>query len=341
MTLTYRIVARTGAAALEPAELADEIPAGNVRVRTRYSGMSTGTELSALRASGAEPVTIGYQLTGEVIATAPDLTELYAPGDLVACYGGPYVHHESQLNIPRHLVTRLTTPSLLAEACYCGLGTVAMHAFRRAGLALGETAGVIGLGMLGNLVAQVALAAGCRVTGLDTIEFRRTAAERCGIPVTANLEEFHEQLLAASEGKGADTIFVVVNMCPDDLLAHAVEFVRHFGNVVIVGTASARVPREALFSKEANITVSRAGGPGRYDREYEAEGHDYPYEHARWTEHRNLEEFIRLLEKGSVTIAPAVSDIIPVTDAPAAYVTASKDPASHLGFVFDWQGLSD
>ena len=91
-----------------------------------------------------------------------------------------------------------------------------------------------------------------------------------------------------------------------------------------------------LFLKEASLSVSRAGGEGRYDPEYEAGGRDYPYGYVRWTEGRNLAEFVRLLGAGAVIVEPLVTDVIPPADAEKAYHALSEKPADHLGILFDW-----
>ena len=338
MTDIRMVVARDGQVFIEEGELPD-LPPGHVQVRTLYSAISAGTELMGLR--GSKGITdrssaLGYQLGGEVVAVAPDLQEAFSPGDKVACYGGPYVRHASTVNVPKHLAAKLPDNVSPRDAAYCGLGSVALHAFRRAGLSLGETAAVIGLGALGNLVAQCAVAAGCRVAAVDTIELRRRAAARCDVPVEADFEAFAATIRRHGNGNGADAVFVVVNFCPDQLLDDAVRLVRHLGNVVIVGTADAKVPRNAMFANEACIMVSRAAGPGRYDAAYEAGGQDYPYAHARWTEGRNLAEFVRLLGCGRLHTAPLVSRMLPATHAATAYQLLADNPSENLGIVLDW-----
>ena len=333
-----RIIARNGHVELADAELTD-LPPGHVRVRTRYSGVSAGTELLTLaRSKGNEALNaMGYQLTGTVDSVADDLADRFSPGDAVVCYGGPYVSHTSLVSVPKHLLVKQPAGADPIDASFCALGVIALNAFRRARLSLGETAAVVGLGMLGNITAQVARAGGCRVACADRLENRRTAAKACGLDAHADLESLARAIGDLTGSNMADAAFVVVPNCSDDLLEKAVRLCRPQGHVVIVGTANARMPRDAMFQTEVTVSVSRAAGPGRYDREYEAGGRDYPYAYVRWTEGRNLEEFVRLLAIGAVTVRPLVTDIVPVASAPQVYQWLLDDPAGHVGVVFDWQ----
>lgn len=316
-------------------------PPGHIQVRTRVSGLSPGTEqlmIDRSRELGGEPVRLGYQLCGDVIDVGPGIGDQFAPGDLVACYGGPYTHHASQANVPRHLAVKLPPTGVdPRHAAFCGLGGVALHAFRRAGLSLGETVAVIGLGMLGNLTAQVARAAGCRLVALDTIASRRTQAAACGIPVVESMADVEVRVREFSSGHGADAVLIVVNNCTSDLLREAVLLCRERGRVVVVGTAQAALPRDEVFSREVDITVSRAAGPGRYDSSYEAGCHDYPYAYARWTEGRNLGEYVRLIAEQRIALQPLMTSEFAPGEAAHAYEVLRSSPQDHTGVVFNWQ----
>ncbi len=334
---TAELVAENGGARLVDSAIG-ELGPGRVRVRTLYSGISAGTELGILKASAGSPGPrgLGYQVAGRVEAVAPELAAEFTEGDTVACYGGPYVHHASVLDVPRRLAGRLPAGVEPLHASLVGLGVIGLHAFRTGRLALGETCAVVGLGSLGNLTAQLARAAGCRVAALDLIETRRAAARECGLTVAADPGVLKEQVAELTGGNGADAVFLVVGGCSDELLAAAVDMVCFGGRVVLVGTGTPQLPREAMFLKEAQIVVSRAGGPGRYDPAYEAEGHDYPYGLVRWTEQRSIGEVLRLMATGAVNAAPLVSDVLAPAEAAKAYDMLREDPADHIGIVFDW-----
>jgi predicted dehydrogenase len=74
--------------------------------------------------------------------------------------------------------------------------------------------------------------------------------------------------------------------------------------------------------------MARAYGPGSYDPKYEKQGQDYPISYVRWTEKRNMEEFLRLVSQGAVQIQPLITHQFNLADASTAYQTI-MDPASN------------
>ncbi len=108
---------------------------------------------------------LGYSCTGEVINVAPDATN-FAIGDFVAC-GGLTASHAEIVAVPKKLCVKLEPGANLQAATYNTLGAIAMQAVRQADLKLGETCAVIGLGLLGQLAAQLLRASGVKVMGVD------------------------------------------------------------------------------------------------------------------------------------------------------------------------------
>src|SRR5678815_5345457 len=82
---------------------------------------------------------------------------------------------------------------------------------------------------------------------------------------------------------------------------------REKGIVVAVGAIGMEVPREVFCERELELRLSRSYGPGRYDRTYEEEGHDYPYAYVRFTEQRNMACFLDLVQLGQVQLDPIIS----------------------------------
>lgn len=124
-----QIAVRQRQAVLEEAEapvLSASHPA-RVLVKVRYSSISPGTELNLIHHMDVpDGFQLGYSASGQVLEVGPQVTGL-APGDWVACYGGPYVYHAEQLSVPRQLCVKLSDESWLREAALVGLGSVAIH----------------------------------------------------------------------------------------------------------------------------------------------------------------------------------------------------------------------
>jgi threonine dehydrogenase-like Zn-dependent dehydrogenase len=326
-----------GKVRIEEREMGELLP-GHVRVKVSHSGISPGTELLGLdRSVGSDQeFRMGYQAAGIVEAVGAGMEQDYTVGDAVACFGAPYVYHASHLNVPRHCVTPLPPTVGSRHAAFCNLNAIALHGFRHTGCSVGETVAVVGLGLLGNLAAQCASAAGCRVVSSELLPRRVQAAADAGLEVVASLDDLKERVQQLSSGHGADAVMLAVKNTDDALLAHAYQMVRRLGRIVILGLSDAQLPRELMFSKEATIVVSRAAGWGRYNRLYEFEGQDFPYEHARWTEHRNLEEAMRLVSIGGVQMEPLITDVLSYTDVVQGYDLVRNNPADHLAVAFRW-----
>src|SRR5262249_24197868 len=103
--------------------------------------------------------------------------------------------------------------------------------------------------------------------------------------------------------------------------------------VVVVGDVRVDVPRGPYYDREIDLRFSRSYGPGRYDREYEERGLDYPIGYVRWTEQRNMDAFVALLASGRVDVSGLILDRLPVDDAPAAYERLATDQVSPLALV--------
>lgn len=338
---TKRLAVLDGKPVMDERELGD-LPPRALRVEVFYSGVSQGTELRLIRASGVaqlgEVSPLGYQVLGKVREVGRDVVGI-EPGQWVVCYGAPYVSHASVCDVPVFLAAPIAEQAAVPGAAFCGLATVALHAVRLSRLGLGEIAAVVGLGVVGNLVAQVASLAGARVVGVDTNAQRVARAEECGLEGVGTWETLETRTRERSEGQGADVVFLATNACGNDLLEQCARLVRLRGSLVIVGGVEAVLPRDVLFEKEAAVVVSRAGGPGRYDPRYEAESRDYPYGYVRWTEGRNLREVARLLSEGKLAVAPLVTTIARADAFESVYSELASDAGKHLGVVFDWKGL--
>ncbi|WP_213524974.1 zinc-binding alcohol dehydrogenase [Paenibacillus sp. J31TS4] len=310
-----------------------ELRSGHVLIRTVYSAISPGTELGMAKRSGEAPVGLGYSAAGIVERVAPDVTALQ-PGQRVACYGAPYVRHAELLAVPVNLTAPVPDHVSLEEAAFAGLGAIAIHALRIADLRFGETAVVVGLGILGNITAQIASAAACVTLGLDLQAARAEALRASGVSRAYDSADALEAgLREAAGGQGADSVLLCASGKGEALMNQSLDWIRDRGKLVVVGDLTTEFSRGKMFAKEAQVLISRAGGPGRYDASYERNNVDYPLGFVRWTEGRNTREFIRLLAEHKVSVMPLISGIYPVEQAADAYEEYAG-PNAAMGTLF-------
>lgn len=140
-----------------------------------------------------------------------------------------------------------------------------------------------------------------------------------GIEVFSDLTKMEQHIMDFTNGYGVDAVLLCAGGKHSETTSRSLEWVRKQGRIVIVGDVEPQFNREQLFVKEAVITISRAGGPGRYDVRYEKEAIDYPYHYVRWTEGRNLAAYIRLLERKAIDVSDFVQLEIPFEDSAGVY----------------------
>jgi len=329
-----QIVVKQRAAVLEEADapVLSESNPHRVLVNVRYSAISPGTELNLIHNMDVpDGFKLGYSASGEVAAVGSEVRDL-KPGDFVACYGGPYVHHAEMLSVPRQLCAKLSSGRWLREAALVGLGSVAIHSVRRMSLQFGETVWIVGLGLLGQLMAQLCKQANYRVLATDKDPARVAAARAVGVEAyPADDGQLDAHIERFTDGCGFDGIALVAHASSPNIIASSMEKLALRGKFVLVGNVPIEFPRELFFQKEADFLIARAAGPGRYDEQYEDRNIDYPRSYVRWTEGRNMGEFVRQLEEGRLRIDSLLTHEVSIHRAPEAYKAMKEDIRGTLG----------
>ena len=128
-----------------------------------------------------------------------------------------------------------------------------------------------------------------------------------------------EQVERLTGGIGADGVIITASTPSDEVVSKAFRMCRRKGRVVLVGDVGLDLNRSDFYQKELDFFISTSYGPGRYDQAYEEHGLDYPVGYVRWTENRNMAEYLRLVASGQLRVTPLVSATYPLEEAPAAY----------------------
>lgn len=277
-----------------------------------------------------EPMSLGYSSAGTVLACGEGVQEL-KPGDRVAS-NGP---HAGIVCVPKHLCALVPDGVEPERAAFATIGAIALQGVRLARPALGETAFVIGLGLLGQIVVALLKASGCRVLGTDLDPSKCDLARKFGAD-EARCDLRASDVLDATGGLGADAVLVAASTPSNQPIELAAETVRQKGRVVAVGLVGLDLPRRPFYFKEAEFVVSCSYGPGRYDANYEERGHDYPPAYVRWTEQRNMQAFLDLVAAGAVDVASLVTHRFLIDQAEAAYRLIEEGREPYLGIVLQY-----
>ena len=313
-------------------EVADN-PSHLQKVWDVMKGTSPRGTYDELRARFNAYAVLGYSGAGVVVSRHPSVQDLQI-GERVA-YGGEGTGHGEIVLVGRNLAARIPDAVPTDHACFATLGSIALNAVRISGVGIGDVVAVIGLGLVGQLVAQLARVQGAFVIGADLRQDRMDLAQQLGIDLTAG-PAARESVLAATGGRGADVAIVAAAAKGPGPVQLALDVCRDRGRMVIVGAVEINVPWQEMYLKEIQLFMSRAYGPGSYDPAYEVKGQDYPVSYIRWTEHRNMEEFLRLCAAGRVSVAPLITHRFALDSAPEAYKTIMSPASSSLAVVLEY-----
>ena len=345
-----------------PAPMVSE---GGVLIKVVSSCISAGTELSSLQSSGKSLIRraleqpdqvrkafsmarsegisktlaqvrgasetgspTGYSLAGVVLAVSKGVRDIQ-PGDRVAAAGAGVANHAEYVDVPRNLVMLIPDSLDFPQASTVTLGGIAMQGVRRAQVQLGEYVVVLGTGVLGQLALQMLVAAGTRVIAVDLNDKRLELARQMGAELCLNpnqadsIKAVHHH----TNGYGADVVLFCAATENSQALSDAFAMTRKKGRLVMVGVWGRELKREDIYAKELDFLISTSYGPGRYDPNYEDRGLDYPYAYVRWTENRNMEEYLRLIEAGKMQVEPLIQETYPLEEVEKAFGSLqSPDP---------------
>ena len=350
------------------------LQAGGVIIRTAFSVISMGTEgmkvrearMNLLEKARARPdqlkqvldtvrqqgvraafdkvmsrlgrlTPLGYSLSGYVVDVGDDVDE-FRIGQRVAAAGAEFANHGEYNFVPRNLVVPLPEEVPLDQAAFGTIGAIAMHGFRQSRAALGETALVIGMGLIGQVALRILTAAGVRTVAVD-LDAQRCEMGHNGGAVAAGVPNdlgWRNALSRLTGGHGADVVLICAGGSDNSVLELAASAVRDRGRIVVIGKTKLDLDYNTFFRKEIEVAFSRSYGPGRYDPAYEIEFRDYPYAYVRWTERRNIEAFIDLLATRRIDLSPLVGMVRDFDRAVEVYDELHEGRAKAIGVLLDY-----
>ncbi len=359
---------------MELADLPNPVPGlGEILIRTAFSAISTGTEgrtvsdarkgyiakaksrraevekvIDTARKQGIADTyrmvmnrlealqPLGYSLSGTVVDVGPGVRG-FRKGDRVAC-GGSEAAHSELVAVSENLCVKLPDATPLDQAAFTTIGAIAMQGVRRAELSLGESAAIIGLGLIGQLTVKLLRQAGVRAFGIDIHTGPVEAALESGAEYAAlrNDETLESTIVEKSGGYGVDAVIITAGSSSTDPVDLAGRLCRHRGKVVVVGNVPTGFERKNYYRKELDLRMSASYGPGRYDPNYEQKGLDYPIGHVRWTENRNMEAFAHLLADGGMDVQNLITHRFPFDKAREAFDLVVDGTIPKMGVLLEY-----
>ena len=271
----------------------------------------------------AEPMPMGYSGVGRVIACGRGVTEAQ-PGDLVAMVGTAY--HCEINRVSRTMIAKV--PKELKDcrqAAFCALGGIALEGIHQAEVIPGETVAVIGMGLLGHIASRILDAYGCDVIGYDVAD-KSLEGTRLLAFIHSGDDHAVDMSKSLTRGRGVDKVLITAAADSNAPMDLAAAITRDRGTICMIGVTRMNIDRRPYYERELSFKIARSYGPGRYDATYEEMGIDYPIGHVRFTEGRNIEEFVRLLSQKRVDMSDLITHEIPFEQAERAYEMITKNP---------------
>jgi predicted dehydrogenase/threonine dehydrogenase-like Zn-dependent dehydrogenase len=281
------------------------------------------------------PLTLGYSSAGIVLEIGDEVVG-FKPGDRVVCAGGGYAVHAEYALVPKNLIAHLPDTVNFESGAFATLGAIALNGVRLANPQVGESCAVIGLGLLGLLTSQIVAASGCEVIGMDIDADRVQFANKTGLQAFEN-NHIKSNYLSLTNGRGFDHIFICADTSSNDPIETAGVIARDRANVIAIGAVGLSIPRKLYYEKELTFKIARSYGPGRYDHAYEEDGKDYPLGYVRWTEGRNLEAIVGLLNRKEMNVSPLITHRFTIGESKDAYkLITDENKRNYLGVIITY-----
>jgi 2-desacetyl-2-hydroxyethyl bacteriochlorophyllide A dehydrogenase len=317
-----------------------------VRIRTLLSGISAGTEMAFYRGSNpylhkqwdastrlfrsAATATVEYPLTnwgyeevGEIVETGSAAT--LAVGMRVF---GTWGHRSEHVALAPAFADRILPTNVdPLLGIFSHIGPIALNGVLDAAPRLGETVAVFGLGVVGQLVAQLLRHAGARVIGVDLLVERRRIAASLGTTLVLDPAESDvaERIRELTDGRGAD---VCIEASGSTRALHeAVRSAAYNSRVVALGfyqgEAAGLFLGEEFHHNRVQLICSQIGGLS-------------PELQHHWNRKRLVRTFMDLAMRGTVRCAELVTHRIPVRNAADLFRLIDEQPQSVLQAVLDF-----
>lgn len=287
--------------------------------------------MEAVKAKLDQPLPLGYCNVGVVA----DGGGAFQAGQRVVSNGS----HAGTVRVPSNLCAVIPENVDDESAAFTVLGAIALQGVRLAQPTLGECFVVMGLGLVGLLSVQILRANGCRVLAIDidTDRCARAAAYGAEVVDLSSGVDAVSSAVAMSRSRGVDGVIITASSKSNALIHDAATMCRKRGRIVLVGVVGMELSRADFYEKELTFQVSCSYGPGRYDRNYEDKGMDYPVGFVRWTEQRNFEAVLDLMSSGAMEVKSLITDRFDISDGSAAY--AKLNDTASLGILLDYREI--
>lgn len=325
------------------------LEAGEVRLRTLYSGISAGTELTAFRGTNPYmqrrwdesarlfitdpsnettryPIKAwGYEEVGEVVEVGSEVADVQLGSVIYGTWG----HRTSHIVSAGYARDRFLAPGVdPLYGIFSQIGAIALNGILDSSIRLGETVAVFGLGVVGQLVAQLARLSGAEVIGVDLVPMRLEIARDIGVDhvIDASEGSAAEKIKALTGGRGADVCIEASGAAP--ALHEAIRACAYSSKVVALGffqgSAQGLYLGEEFHHNRVSVICSQISGQA-------------PDLQHRWNGLRLAQTFMRLVAQNKLKLGPLVTHVVPAEEAAMLFQLLDEHLPDVLQAVLDFR----
>lgn len=321
---------------LQTAELIEKetatVTGDRVKVKMEYTVVSGGTERACIMGMNNTPqqfpMTLGYCGVGYVTEIGAAVKEIKI-GDRVLVYHG--IHTEYNV-IPESDVTKVEDNSIDSlDAAFVIIASMGLGGVRKLEVELGESAMVMGLGLLGMFSVQFLRLSGANpLIAVDLNPARRELALKLGADYAfdPSSPDFVEQVKAVTKGKGVNATVEVTGIAA--AMNQALECASWMGRISLLGCTRVSDCSVDYYQQVHRPGVRLIGAHNFVRPKVES----YPH---HWTHQDDCRAILDMIAAGRIQVEPIVSRVVSPEDCTEIYNQLCDDPAFPMGTVFDWR----
>lgn len=346
MRATYAVVKEQGILEIREEALdPSAIQGDQLLLEAETTVVSAGTELAiytaiapGVRTPGswnAYPWRPGYGLVGRVLNVGIGLKDDFPVGTRIFCFGRHASHqfYSVSREAPKAAAFKLDEDLPAETAVMLRMALIALNGPRVADFQAGDTVAIFGLGLVGNLAAQLFQHAGARVIAFDPVERRCELARSTGIK-TALCVPAGDQVTTLYDLAGQQGVDVAVDAVGDStVIMRCIQVCKPFGEVILLGS-----PRRSHVTDvtEAFRQIHVRWLSMRGALEWCLPPH--PVNGKIHSIETNLNHLADLVKNGSLQIGPLITHLVQPKELSEAYEGLLHQPGTYLGVVVDWRG---
>lgn len=308
-----------------------------VTVSLEYSAISSGTEKANLIGmrnginvseddEAVFPRTVGYSASGIVSEVGEGVKDINI-GDRVVVYWGK---HQKNITVSRDNIVKIPDEVSSQEAAMAFIATFPLAAIRKTKLEIGESAMVMGLGILGILAVQeLKTAGGYPIIAVDPIEERRNSALKLGADFALNPRDkgFTDEVKKLTDG-GVNVCIEVTGV--GEGLISALECMKMFGRIALLGCTRSSKFEIDYYGKVHGRGVSLIGAHTMARPKFESS-------HGLWTDKDDLKVVLDLIKGKRLNFKDMICEIHSPTEADKVYDRLANERNFPIGVLFDWR----